>query len=250
MTYVDSYAAGMPCWVDVACHDAAAGKDFYTELFGWDSVDDEDGFATFNLDGRPVAGLGPCQAGTRPSWNVYVAVSSVDAAVTAVKGAGGTVLAGPGDILNLGRGAACTDPQGGVFTLWQARDHLGARVTRVPGTWYWSDLVTPDIPRAAAFYTAVFGWAVRGADPSGSTGAVAMLGQQGVAGFSPLPAGAAPGPYWSVTFQVADVDGTAEQAGKLGATVAVAPMDVPNVGRFAAIAAPGRETFSILRPFG
>lgn len=248
MTDVDSYAPGTPCWVDVACTDPASAKAFYSELFDWKAVDDEDGFATFTIDGRAVAGLGPCQTGTRPSWNLYVAVPDVDAAVRQVRSAGGSVVAGPGEILDLGRGAACADPLGGVFTLWQGRKHIGAGLARVPNTWYWTDLVTHDIPRAATFYTAVFGWLVRGADPSGSTGAVGMLGERGVAGFSPLPPGSAPGPYWSVTFAVSDTDATASLAARLGGRVAVAPVDVPNVGRFAAVVAPGGETFSLLRP--
>lgn len=248
MTDINSYAPGTLCWVDVACRDTAAGLTFYTELFGWTPVDDGDGFATLTLGGKTVAGLGPCQAGTRPSWNVYVAVADVDAAVAAVQAAGGTLVAGPGDIHEAGRGAAVADPRGGVFTLWQAREHIGARVNQVPGSWYWSDLVTNDIPRSVGFYSTLFGWAVRGADPTGSTGAVAMLGDRPVAGFSPMPPGVTATPFWSVTFQVDDIAESAAKAAKLRGTITVEPREVPNVGRFALITAPGGETFSLLQP--
>lgn len=248
MTDVNSYAPGTLCWVDVTCDDTAAGVAFYTELFGWTAVSDGGDFTTFTLGGRTVAGLGPCQPGTRPSWNVYVAVEDVDATVATAQAAGGRLVAGPVDIHEAGRAAAVADPRGGVFTLWQAREHIGARAYQIPGTWYWSDLVTDDIPRSVGFYSTLFGWAVRGTDPTGSTGAVALLDDRPVAGFSPMPPGATVTPYWSVTFQVEDIAESAAKAAKLGGSITVEPRAVPNVGQFALITAPDGETLSLLQP--
>lgn len=248
MSTLDSYPPGTPCWVDVTSRDPAASLAFYRTLFGWQSAEPDEGFATFTVGGQPVAGLGPCPADLRPSWNAYLSVADVDAAAVAAQKAGGQLVAGPADIPGAGRAAACADPQGAVFTLWQAREHVGAGLTKVPGAWFWTELVTTDLPAAAAFYATVFGWRVRGDASTEAGGAVAILDGLGVAGFSPVPTGAGISPYWSVTFQVTDCDATAAAVVELGGTMAISPRAITSVGRYAIAAGLDGETFSILAP--
>ena len=35
---IDKYEEGQPSWVDVACPDLAAGRAFYSALFGWEAL--------------------------------------------------------------------------------------------------------------------------------------------------------------------------------------------------------------------
>jgi predicted enzyme related to lactoylglutathione lyase len=45
-------------------------------------------------------------------------------------------------------------------------------------------------------------------------------------------------PHWSTWFTVDDVDETARRASALGGKLCVAPHDIPDIGRFCAIASP------------
>src|SRR5918997_5430730 len=96
---VDRYPAGVPCWIDLAHPDRAAAADFYGALFGWGFTDAPDGLLA-HLEGRPVAGIGTGSSGV---WRTWIRVNSADAAATAVRGAGGRVLAEPADVPGVAR---------------------------------------------------------------------------------------------------------------------------------------------------
>ncbi len=59
----DSNGVNRARWVDLASSDAAASRDFYAKLFGWEIEVDPDpqygGYALARIDGRDVAGIGP-----------------------------------------------------------------------------------------------------------------------------------------------------------------------------------------------
>src|SRR5262249_60340994 len=98
-------------------------------------------------------------AGSPPHWNSYVSGDDVDAMTAKVEGAGGTVMAPPFDVMEAGRMSVVQDPTGAVILLWQAKESIGARLVNEAGTVSWSELRTPDVPKGAAFYNKVFGWA-------------------------------------------------------------------------------------------
>ncbi|MGQ0625216.1 MAG: VOC family protein [Sporichthyaceae bacterium] len=244
------FAPGVPCWVDVTARDPAATARFYSALFGWSAEPGAGpgGAPAFLAGEHAVAGVGPCPDAMVPAWNLYFASADVEALTATVRAAGGQLLAGPVEVGTAGRAAAFSDPQGAGFTVWQAGDFSGMARTHVPGSWCWSELITTAVIGAADFYGAIFGWQV-GAEPGGATpGAVAVLGDRAVAGMVQMPADAGVLPYWSVTFQVADVAATAARAQSLGAAVLVPPANVPDVGTFALLRPPGGETLSILAP--
>jgi hypothetical protein len=54
-------------------------------------------------------------------------------------------------------------------------------------------------------------------------------------------------PFWGVYFSVADTDATVAKAKELGATVLAEPMDLPGVGRMAALLDPQGAAFSIIK---
>lgn len=54
--------------------------------------------------------------------------------------------------------------------------------------------------------------------------------------------------YWMPYFAVLDCDASFARAGELGGTTAVAPTNIPNVGRFAIIHDPQGALFGILGP--
>ena len=114
----DGYIPGVPCWVDTEQPDAAVAADFYHRLFGWEVEDamppGADGhYFIGRIRGGDVAAIASQTPETRAStWNTYVWVDDVDASAAVVKDAGGTVLAGPFDVMDAGRMAVVSDTEG------------------------------------------------------------------------------------------------------------------------------------------
>ena len=69
------------------------------------------------------------QEGQPPAWTTYVSVEDAEATAAAVKEAGGTVIAEPMDVMDLGTMAVFADPTGAVFGDLAAR-HLRRRRAR------------------------------------------------------------------------------------------------------------------------
>jgi uncharacterized protein len=243
MSKLRTYPAGVPCWVDSEQPDPDAACRFYGELFGWtfeDAVPAQapGSYLIASLDGEDVAAIAP-GSGAPVGWNTYVSVDDADAAVVTVAAAGGTVVSEPADAGDGGRAAACTDPAGAAFRLWQPRDRVGAQLVNVPGAWNFSHLRTDRPDLARVFYAEVFGWeamdAGGGAVMSRRPGygdhleatvdpdirarqARAPEGfEDAVAGLVPLTDGGAP--HWYVIFTVADRDDAVAVARRLGAEV-------------------------------
>lgn len=249
-----SYASGTPSWIDVQTTDQPAAKKFYGELFGWTYDDrpvDDTGDVVYSmalLNDLTVAAISPlgdqAAAGVPPHWNSYVSVDDVEATTAKVAPAGGTVIAPPFDVMEAGRMAVIQDPTGAVFELWQAQENIGAGLVNEPGTFCWSELITPDIPAATAFYEAVLGW---GSETKGDESPYTefKLGGESIAGAMNPPMPGIP-PLWGIYFAVADADATTAKAKSLGGSVIVEPMDI-EPGRMAVIADPQGAMFSILK---
>ena len=65
-----------PAWVDLATPDAAASRDFYGKLFGWQIQIEPDpqygGYGMAEKDGTGIAGIGPKQDPNSPTvWSLY-----------------------------------------------------------------------------------------------------------------------------------------------------------------------------------
>jgi predicted enzyme related to lactoylglutathione lyase len=253
----DGYIAGVPCWIDTSQPDPEAALPFYHDLFGWEFQNEmpqgsEGKYFIARLRGRDVAAVGSIPEGAPPmaTWNSYIRVDSADETATKARGAGGGVATEPFDVMDAGRMAVLTDPEGVAFCIWQARAHQGAKVVNEHGSLNFNTLDTRDLKGAKAFYGAVFGWQTL-ALPSGvmwtlpgygdhleerNPGLRLQMKQMGapegfidvVAALKPIDAADAQTPaLWSVTLAVDDADSTAEHAGKLGGEVVTGPLDAP-----------------------
>jgi len=166
---LDKPVTGGPCWTELGTGDLAAAKRFYGGLFNWraetDPRQEAGGYTVAHLGDAAVAALSPLYQESQPvAWNVSFAVADADAAVEAVKAAGGTLVLGPMDVFDVGRFAVALDPAGAAFQLWQPRSFPGAGVFNAPGSLGWVELMTRSPERAVAFYTAVFGWSVNASE--------------------------------------------------------------------------------------
>jgi hypothetical protein len=273
MPELDRYIPGVPCWIDTSQPDPEAAAAFYRDLFGWDVEDvmpagSDEKYFMARIRGRDVAGIGGVPEGAPPMamWNTYVWVQSADETAAKVRDAGGSVIAEPFDVMDAGRMAVFSDPEGAVFCVWQPGRHRGAQIVNEPGSLNFNGLNTRDLDGAKAFYGAVFGWETLGLDGGaltwtlpgygdhlerlnpGTRERMAAMGavkgfEDVVASLLPIQAGHDEMPaHWTVTFATEDADATAEKAVALGGKLLAPPFDAPWV-RMTIIADPQGATF-------
>ncbi|WP_335939026.1 VOC family protein [Streptomyces sp. PTD5-9] len=115
----------------------------------------------------------------------------------------------------------------------------------VPGGPCWVELSTADVPAAASFYAALFGWRSE-TDPREEAGGYTMarLDDAPVAALSPLYQPGRP-PAWTVSFAARSVDAVVEKVRSAGGSLLVGPLDVFDQGRFAVVADPSGAVFSL-----
>ncbi len=116
---------GCFAWNDLQTRDVNATMDFYTGLFGWETLPmEEDGelaYVVLQNAGSDNGGIMPMDerhGDMPPYWLVYFTVSSCDGTVAQTKELGGEVLAEPMEI-GAGRISVLTDPQGAVFAIFE-----------------------------------------------------------------------------------------------------------------------------------
>jgi uncharacterized protein len=249
----DHYAAGLPCWVDMASPDLETTAGFYSRLLGWtyeEGPPEAGGYLTGMVKGRAVAGLGPAQIdGGTPTWTIHFAVADAQAAAAAVESNGGHVLSPPMDVMGLGIMAVLADPEGATFAVWQPGTMPGAGLTDEHGAFTWAELMTRDVEAARAFYGAVLGWTSEDFPMGEGTYTVWKVGDTNAGGsmhLGPDQFPAAMPPHWTIYFEVDDCQAIADRAVELGGSVTAPPRDIPDVGRFAICTGPSGETFSVI----
>ena len=160
-----TYPQGVPSWIEARHPDPGAAMAFYGGLFGWDGEERmppgaPGSYRIVSIDGRDVGAI--TTSDDPATWTTYIAVDDADATAARIVELGGTAArpqdAGPGG--SAGRGVDCIDPRGAAFSLWQARDRVGAQHINAPGGWVFSDLRSTDPERAIWFYQELFGWRV------------------------------------------------------------------------------------------
>jgi hypothetical protein len=253
MARIESYAPGSFCWAELATSDVAGAKKFYSEMFGWTTVEHPvpgGVYIIFQSDGNDAAATYAAHPGMPPHWGVYFSVTNVDESAAKVAPLGGKIVAGPFDVMESGRMAAAQDPQGAMFAMWQAKQHIGARHGGPLGRVVWPELATPDPAGSVSFYKGMFDWKTKPETGIESAEYVEWInGHEPSAGLLPMRGDRWEGvpPHWMIYITVADCSERVEKAKALGATVCVLPTDIPNVGRFAMITDAQGATFSLIQ---
>ena len=242
-----SYSPGTFCWADLATPDVERAKAFYGGLLDWefehmDSGDAPD-YVIARRDGARVAALHEA-SDQRPHWNNYVTVADVDVIAQRAQELGGSVFAGPFDVLSACRMAAISDPQGGMVIAWKPAGLVGAETVNEPGAMTWNDLLTSDVEAARDFYSALFGWDVDAVPESGGRYWVIKGPDGSNGGMMPLPAEDIP-TYWQPYFAVESLEAAQEKVREFGGRVLMEPISVPS-GAFVAVLDPQGAAFSLL----
>lgn len=262
MATMTKHAPGTFCWVELATSNQDAAKKFYSGLFGWTFSDTSMGpdagvYTIFKNKGQDCAALlsmtpDMTKQGIPPNWGAYVAVTSADDTAKKAESLGGKMMMQPFDVMGtLGRMAVLQDPTGGVFSVWQAKDHPGVGITHEPGALCWNELMTPDPKKAEAFYSSLIGWKTESMPmeagktytlfkrTDGTNAAGAMKMPDTLKGVPP---------HWITYFQTGDIQATVNKAKASGAEILVPATPIPNVGQFAMIKDPQGAAFGLLQP--
>ena len=251
-----SYRHGEFTWLENITPDVDVSIAFYTGLFGWTIAPEEmPGGMVYNVveaDGAPIGGIinPPMPQGAPkppPHWVQYLSVPDVDAAVTAVEGAGGSRAFDPMDVPDVGRMALVMDAEGAPLFLWKGQTedppHRDA-----PGDVHWRELWSPDPRKALAFYEQALGlghetmpmpdgpYHILGSAPDARPAGGAMEHPQ---------SGAA---AWLAYVHVVDVDATAAKVESLSGSVVTPIMEVEGVGRFFVLADPQGAELGVITP--
>jgi predicted enzyme related to lactoylglutathione lyase len=245
--------AGEFCWINMITPDPDAARAFFGTLLGWTYVEIPGMGHRMQVDGHDIGGLFDLASpntppGTPPHIGVMVKVDSANATVEKVAALGGKALPAF-DILDQGRMAVCFDPNGAPFDVWEPKKSHGmdADSTR-HGAPSWFETMTSDVARATPFYAALFGWTPEVMAMPGGEYTTFRKDANYVAGMMRIaPEMGEMTPHWGVYFTVTDVDATAQEAQRLGATICVPVQDIPGVGRFGGIESPQGVFFYVIK---
>jgi uncharacterized protein len=118
---------GTLCWADLSTPDQARAGDFYTGLFGWHIMkEDEDpahNYWHIKNGEEFIGGIPPAshhQPGAPAHWLAYFTVSDCDATASEAKELGARLYMPPTDFENVGRISIMADPQGATFATFKA----------------------------------------------------------------------------------------------------------------------------------
>lgn len=156
MPEITKHVETMFSYADLSTTDLEGAKKFYTELFDWQVEDvpmgPNDFYAMFKKNGKTTAAAAnqrkeQADAGVPPMWNTYFTVTDVDNRSKQAERAGGTIHAQPFDVFEAGRMSVISSPSGAFFSLWQAKNDIGAQIMNEPNTLTWTECISIDVER-------------------------------------------------------------------------------------------------------
>lgn len=146
---------GKIVWHDLLTGDVAKAKQFYAGLFDW-SFKDEAGYTIIYHDGKPIGGMmHVAHASDKKAeaiWLPSLSVENVDSAITEVQIKKGTVLKGPIDMPQRGRGALVSDAEGAQIVLLRTKEGDPLDATPQMGDWLWNELWTVNPEASESLY--------------------------------------------------------------------------------------------------
>ncbi len=113
------------------------------------------------------------------------------------------------------------------------------------GTPCWIDIGVADLPKAKAFYGALFGWQITDGPPEAGGYSMCEIDGKQVAGIGPKMGPADMPTFWTTYIATDDADETAAKIKAAGGQLMAEPFDVMDVGRMFIAADPGGAIFGV-----
>ncbi|MEJ2103532.1 MAG: VOC family protein [Ignavibacteriaceae bacterium] len=150
-------------WRDLMSDDIPAVKKFYSELFGWRYLDnDENDYSVILHDGKPIGGifkLKNVEASHKYSqWISYISVAEMTQAVNYTKSSGGSIYREPFELPNRGTVSFIFDPEQAVLGFVKSSSGDLKDSEPIYNEWLWTELWTNNIDSSVKFYTGLFGY--------------------------------------------------------------------------------------------
>jgi predicted enzyme related to lactoylglutathione lyase len=119
----------------------------------------------------------------------------------------------------------------------------------------WYDLNTKDKAKALDFYTKLLGWSTQSWKPEGAPDDMPAydmicVGDKAFGGINELPAEAPAPSHWMGHVQIDDLDAAMKRAERLKGSFPMGVMEIPTVGRMAALIDPRGCSLSLFEPAG
>lgn len=229
-------------WYELMTPDPAGARAFYEAVVGWTihpgtPATNDYGFIA-NADGGMTGGVlrltrDMTDHGARPCWLGYIGVDDVDASLTAIAAAGGTVLMPATDIAMAGRVAMVADCCGAPFYVMSPIPAPGAGPStafspNLEGRCGWNELHAGNIDAALGFYTSIFGWDLPDSMDMGQFGKYHFIAHDGVPiGAMMQKAPHIPAAGWTHYFRVPSIMAAKSVIEASGGQVVHGPMEVP-----------------------
>jgi predicted enzyme related to lactoylglutathione lyase len=112
-----SASHGTLCWADLSTPDQARAGQFYSDLFGWQIMKEDEDPAHNYWHIKNGEEFIP---GTPAHWMAYFTVSDCDTTAATAKSLGANLNLPPTDFEDVGRISVIADPQGATFAIFKA----------------------------------------------------------------------------------------------------------------------------------
>lgn len=242
------------CWINILTPNPKDARDFFSKLLGWTYADMDGMGDLISVGGAKVGGLFDIDSpqtpkGTPPVIGVMVKVDDANTMAEKANSLGGKANP-PMDIMENGRMVMCEDPNGAHIDFWQPKKQEATTAdTSKHGVPSWFENYTSDVDRATKFYSGLFEWVPEVMDMGNMNYTTFKLGDEPpIAGMMAITSEMGPmPPHWATYFTVDDADEAVRKAQELGGSVLMPAMDIPNVGRFAALTSPQGVMFSVIK---
>ncbi len=230
----NQHTPGRWVWGDLVTADVAAAADFYGAVFGWTfetygGADDNDTYTLALADGLPIGGMVYDQRAKKGStlaarWIGLISVTDLKAATAAVTQGGGKVVYQPVMLGERGETAVYQDPEGVVFGVVNSRNGDPLDYAGDLNEWYWVDLWTADVEKAAQFYRAVVGYETVPIAADGPRSGLRLVSGGFARGGIMQKRSKETSSTWLPYIRVADVNASVDKARAAGGKVLLQPV--------------------------
>lgn len=251
-----AFGPGSFVWYELCSKDTKAAQAFYSKVLGWkfEPWGPPGAYWMIKAGDKGVGGLmdtnKPEFAHMPSMWSYYIDIEKIDETAGRVEKLGGKILNPPTDIPEVGRFAAILDPAGAMVNIMTLIQHGTEPPCPEPGHFLWVELMSRDFKRAKAFYSELVGWKTMDV-PMPDMAYTLFQNRHGNAGGgmqTPPQVPAEVPSHWMGYIHVANIDKTLKSVEAAGGKVLMPAMDVPDVGRMAAIMDPTGATVSLMTP--
>ena len=256
MESIKNHKVNTFCWADLATTDKKSAIKFYTDIFGWKSIENDTviDYDMFTLQGKAVAAV--CEmmpelkkAEIPPYWMSHIAVDNIEKYIAKVEDCGGTVISGA--LMTAGDNglfALIQDPENALIGLWEGKTHKGAAFTKINSTLCWVEHAGRNASLSVPFYEKVFSWTSKTENFGDMPYTTFYSGGEPVAGLYIMNSDMDSIPcHWLPYFMIENIELAIEKTKKYHGSILMPKLFIEHVGFFTVIRDPQGAVFGLIQ---